>query len=154
MSRSSQPKRVPGPKGSDSEVPPKANLLRWDFRRLLSLPALQARAKYLLLPHSLLFSFLDRLILKPNAKPMNSVEHPACGSYYIRSSCATQHVFSGQQERGAASKMFPRADVLLPACSPIGTPRDTCIEPRAEEEPKIKRLTSPRATGCAALNAE
>ena len=73
-----QRKRVPGSKGSDSEVPPKANLLRWDFRQLLSLSALEARAKYLLLPHRLSFSFVDRLILKPNAKPMNSVEHPVC----------------------------------------------------------------------------
>ena len=136
MSRSWQRKRVPGPKGSDSEVPPKANLLRWDFQQLLSLPALQARAKYLLLPHSLLFSFLDRLILKPNAKPMNSVEHPACGSYYIRSSCATQRVFSGRQQRRAAWKMLPRAEVRVPACSPISNPHDTCIQPRAEEEQK------------------
>ena len=60
------------------EVPPKANLLRWDFRQLSSLPPLEARAKYLLLPHRLLFSFLDRLILKPNAKPMNSIEQTVC----------------------------------------------------------------------------
>ena len=66
---------------ADSEVPRKANLLRRDFRQLLSLSALEARAKYLLLPHRLLFSFLDRLILKPNAKPMNSVEQTVCGSY-------------------------------------------------------------------------
>ena len=139
MSRSWQPKRVPGPKGSDSDVPPKANLLRWDFRQLLlCLPALEARAKYLLLPHCLLFSFLDRLILKPNATPMNSVEHPVRGSYYIRFSCTTQRVFSGWQQRRAASKMFPRADVLIPACRPIGTPPDTCIEPQQQRKNEKK----------------
>ena len=109
MSTSWHGKRVPGSKGSDSEVPPKANLPRWDFRQLLSLSALEARAKYLLLPHRLLFSFLDRLIQKPKAKPMNSVEHPVCGSYYIRSSCATQRVFSGRQQQRAAWKTFPTA---------------------------------------------
>ena len=84
-------------------------LYRWDFRELLSLPALEARAKYLLLPHCLLFSFLVRLILKPNAKPMNSVEHPVCGLHYIRSSCATQCVFSGRKQRRGQTCAYLRA---------------------------------------------
>ena len=53
--------------------------------------------------------------------------------------------------RGCIEDLFK---VLAAACSPIGTPRDTCIEPRAEEERKYDWLTSPKATGCRVLNAE
>ena len=34
------------------------------------------------------------------------------------------------QQGGAASKTFPRADVPVPACSPIGNPRDMRNEQR------------------------
>ena len=112
MSRSWQWKRVPGPKGSDSEVPPKANLLRWDFwQLLLNLPALEARAEYLLLPHRLLFSFLDRLILKPDAKSMNSVEHPVCGSY--SATYAMSRSWQRKRVPGSSdSEVPPKANLL------------------------------------------
>ena len=44
---------------------------------------------------------------------MNSVEHPVCGSYYIRSSCATQRVFSGLRLQGRQHQLRLQCTPML-----------------------------------------
>ena len=79
----------------------------------------------LLLPHSLGFSFHSQLVVKPPAKLKTSIERPMYA--YTRSSGGIHRVFGRQQQSGAGSKMLAKAEMSVPACSPVGNPHDSCI---------------------------
>ena len=70
-----------------------------------------------------LFSFLGQLLLKPPVKLVTLLERPV-QELNNGSSGAAKRVFNGQQQ---SFKMFAKAEVSLPACSPIGNPHDTSI---------------------------